>query len=180
MCEICGNPKSKHLRHWTEVKDHERFNKEVDMMPDGIHAKLYKFWDYNKSNLNRNTSPEQGGDLVRPSESREKRDSAKAELMEKWLTLPEPRPDYFEWGCREYQAEVLESLRDLAINGRKVGDRIKASDTMLKHGKTPPKHTIKLEGKDEDIDVDEIFKKICEMKGIPEQKIKEILADKVQ
>lgn len=180
MCKICGEPRSKHLRHWTEVKEHDRFNKEVDMMPDGIHAKLYKFWDYNKSNLNVSLKNPYStvATVVRPFQTREERDSSKAELMAKWLELPEPRPDYFEWGCREYQAEVLESLRDTAINGRKIGDRIKASDIMLKHGKTPPKQTLKLEGKDAEVDVEDLFKKLLEV--IPKERISELMNQKVQ
>lgn len=195
MCQICGNPRSKHLRHWTEVENHDRFNIEtkvpcssckgmkvingercqpcdgtgeigIDMMPDGIHAKMYKFWDFNKSNMNVNRS-KKGGDRQRPQESREERDAVTLKLMEDWKVLPEPKPDFFEWGADQCKPEMLAMLRDTAINGRLMSDRVKAADVLLKHGKIPPKQTIKLEGKDENIDVNDLLAKICELMKIP-------------
>ena len=153
-------------------------------MPDGIHAKLYKFWDFNKSNNNLNLHhgvvPNRSATLCRPQESREERDAATLKLREEWNALPEPKPDFFEWGADQCKPEILAMLRDTAVNGRMMSDRVKAADVLLKHGKIPPKQTLKIEGKDQDVDVDELFAKICELKGISQEQVNSLLGHKVQ
>ncbi len=180
MCSICQQPRSKHLRHWTEVKDHERFNKELDMMPDGIHAKIYKFWDFNKKNKNRSfilpAGRETGCSAVeRASETDVEREEQERKLKDEWEALPDPKPDFFEWGCDKSKPQVLLMLRDTAMNGRRMSDRIKAADVLLKHGKVPPKQTLEIQGKEDNVNLDELLLRICELKHIPLEAIKPFL-----
>ncbi len=161
MCQRCDNPKSKHLHHWEEVKDHDRFNKETDMMPDGIHAKLYKFWQYNVANKNEGWRVNRAGTLREDLKKRQQ------DLWDEYWKLPEPRPSYLEWACARTERDRFDLLDDRIMRARTDSILFKAIDLLLKHGKSLPKQTIELSGKEDKVDLDQLFKKLCALKNIP-------------
>lgn len=66
-----------------------------------------------------------------------------AALWQDYQNLPDdPKPDYLEWAAQRTRKEQFDNLVRVAFNGKRDGDRIKATATLLEFSKTKPKQVI--------------------------------------
>lgn len=158
--------KNSKLRHWEEVKDDPHFNKALDMMPDGFHAKPYRLWAAKPQKRRLEPSVDEG-------QIADKRE----EIRRKWEAIPEPRPSLFDFAAQESQLDAWQELYQISRTALFASDRIKACATLLEHGKSKPKQQIELT-KDESVDVDELWRRMLQLKlpGVRTEDVEAALA----
>ena len=172
MCDKCKNPRAKHLKNLQEVAGNPRFDPATDTMPDGIHAKLYKFWEFNK-NANHDGM---GGTVKQVSLSPGEMEFRHRVLQKEYAELPEPRPNYMEWASFKTESDRFRLLDEMSLNARLIVHRIKATSLLLQYGKSLPKQKIELTG-DEKVDLNELLRRICQLKNIPTEEVERLIGN---
>lgn len=161
--------KSRKLKLLTEpsVMNNAAFNADTDSMPDGIHAKPYKYW----------------ASVTAAIRHRRANDDIQAErhankLKRKYDLLPDPKPPFFDWAASQPKTQflVFTSLLRNAMAARSIGDQTKAGNAMLDHGKAKPKQAIEVTQGITGGEASELFRQLAQMSGIPAEAIETFIA----
>lgn len=132
-CPRKGQKASAHLR-WAglpEIADHPYFTKELDMMPDGYHAKPMRIWVL---------KPEPKHKEIAPTASEEQIQGRIADLKEQWKALSADfRPDPLDFAAYETRWEIWEELYRLTLTAPNAAERTKAASVLLDFSKSRPK-----------------------------------------
>ena len=157
-CPNKDNPRAKTFLYVSEeIKSNPLFTRELDMAPDGWHAKPMRLWA-KKPQKKR----------AEPSASMEDLRAERDRLMEAWSKLPEPRPDPMDFAAYHTRWDQWFELRVMSKRAPLYGDRIKANSTLLDFAKTRPKQQFELLGDDLSKASDhELLRKALEANGLP-------------
>lgn len=188
MCQQCSNPESpegRGLRDYLKsigknfseeeitrktkglvslsdpfLKDNAQFTRELDSMPDGIHAKPRKYWaqvhlQSNRLKIHKTAKAAQHC----------------AELRDRYASLPEPKPEYLVWASEQSRPQLFDELFRQATRADNPMARVKAISTILEFTKSKPKTELEVIQKDFSGELPDLFRQLAQLAGVPPEAI---------
>lgn len=137
-----------------------------DLMPDGKRLKHPRF---------RLRRPKES--IIEPSLSHKQLRRIEAKLEEEYRSLPEPRPDFFEWAAERERPELYNQLRSIAFRSKRPDHRLKAINTMLEFSKSRPKQVHEVSGvaDEPELTAEELLRLALEANGIDAEEFNEAM-----
>lgn len=165
-CPVKDNPRSKYLRWAGEdvIKGDPRFTPEMDMMPDGFHAKPIRLWALRrpKSYTDPRTNEPDFNAL------REKR-------RQEYMGLPEPRPNYYDWLALMDEEDRFWDAYWIRKTARYPSDRLKAISQVNDASKAKPKQSLEILANAKDVDIDDLLVRLLKAKGMSDEAIEKVV-----
>lgn len=172
MCKRpdCPNPgRANHLIHKDEAAQNPIFTPELDMMPDGFHAKPLRLWAAKKQKLR-----------VEPTIKKPDLDELREQRRKQYAEIPDPKPNYFDWLALMDEEDRFWDAYWIRKTAMYPSDRLKAIAHVNESAKSKPKQSLEILGGAKDVDLDDLLARILRAKGVPEEQIVALVAPKVQ